>query len=218
MFDIWNMISISKTLKRSVDLAGSTLGLWLAAPAVLTAAVAVKLDSKGPVLFRSPRVGLNGKRFHLYKLRTMRVHEPGLGPEVTAGGDERITRVGRILRKTKIDELPQLLNVLKGEVSLVGPRPEAPRYVEKYPEQYEKILSVKPGLSDRATLEFVGEEEILAGSDDPEKTYVEEIMPRKMAHYLRYVDNQSLGEDLAIIVETAFRIASRTMQSIRGKL
>lgn len=201
-----------------MDLGISAFGLWLTSPVIAAAALAVRLDSKGPVLFRSPRVGLNGRPFKLYKLRTMRVHEPGSGPEVTAGTDERITRVGRVLRKTKIDELPQLLNVLKGEVSLVGPRPEAPRYVGKYPVEYEKILSVKPGLSDRATLEFVNEEEVLAASDDPERTYIEEIMPEKMAHYLRYVDNQSLGEDLAIIAGTIGSLASRTWKSLRGKI
>lgn len=205
-------------LKRSVDLAASAFGLWLASPVLLAAAAAVKLESKGPVHFRSPRVGLKGKPFHLYKLRTMHVQKPGSGPEVTAGNDHRITRVGKILRKTKIDELPQLLNVLKGEVSLVGPRPEAPRYVDKYPEQYKIILSVKPGLSDRATLEFVGEEEILASSEDPEKTYIEVIMPQKMCHYLRYVEKHTIDEDLAIIVDTVFHLAKRAIQSIRGEV
>jgi lipopolysaccharide/colanic/teichoic acid biosynthesis glycosyltransferase len=212
------VVSSYHRIKQLVDLGISAFGLWLTSPVIAAAALAVRLDSKGPVLFRSPRVGLNGRPFKLYKLRTMRVHEPGSGPEVTAGTDERITRVGRVLRKTKIDELPQLLNVLKGEVSLVGPRPEAPRYVGKYPVEYEKILSVKPGLSDRATLEFVNEEEVLAASDDPERTYIEEIMPEKMAHYLRYVDNQSLGEDLAIIAGTIGSLASRTWKSLRGKI
>ena len=159
-----------------------------------------------------------GAPFHLYKLRTMRESSLDSGPHVTCGGDVRITQVGRLLRKTKIDELPQLLNVLKGDVSLVGPRPEAPKYAERYPIEYERILSVRPGLSDRATLEFVGEEELLAKSDDPEKTYIEEIMPRKMAHYLRYVENPSLVEDLKIIFATVGQVAKRTLLGFSGRL
>lgn len=204
--------------KRAMDIGIASFGLLLTSPIVIASAIAVRLDSRGPVLFKSPRVGLGRKPFNLYKLRTMRFDDSGSGPQVTTGGDERITRVGRILRKTKIDELPQLINVLKGEVSLVGPRPEVPKYVELYPREYDRILSVKPGLSDRATLEFVGEEEILADSDDPEKTYIEEIMPRKLDHYLRYVDNHSLVEDLEVVVMTVCRIAGRILHSLRGKL
>lgn len=205
-------------LKRVVDISVSAFGLWLAAPVIAAAAFAVRLDSKGPVFFRSPRVGLNRKPFHLYKLRTMRERSLDSGPQVTSGSDSRITRVGRILRKTKIDELPQLFNVLKGDVSLVGPRPEAPMYVEKYPAEYDRILSVKPGLSDRATLEFVGEEELLARSSDPERVYVEEVMPKKMEHYLRYVDNPSLVEDAKIIVATVGHVANRTVLGLMGKI
>ncbi len=214
------MKSTAKTqsMKRLVDVAVSAFGLWLTSPVIAAAAVAVWLDSKGHVLFKSPRVGLNRKPFHLYKLRTMRVKSMDAGPQVTSGVDDRITRVGRVLRKTKIDELPQLLNVLKGDVSLVGPRPEAPMYVGNYPKEYEKILSVKPGLSDRATLEFVNEEELLAASDDPEKTYIEEIMPKKMAHYLRYVENPSLLEDMKIIVSTVGHVASRTIRGLSGRI
>jgi lipopolysaccharide/colanic/teichoic acid biosynthesis glycosyltransferase len=205
-------------MKRLIDISVSAFGLWLSSPVIVAAALAVRLDSKGSVLFKSPRVGLNRKPFHLYKLRTMRERSLESGPHVTSGTDDRITKVGRILRKTKIDELPQLLNVLKGDVSLVGPRPEAPMYVDKYPVEYDKILSVKPGLSDRATLEFVGEEELLSRSDDPEKTYVEEIMPKKMEHYLRYVDNPSLIEDAKIIVATVGHVASRTVRGLLGRI
>ena len=209
---------LQRAVKRAIDVTASCFGIWSALPLVLAAAAAVKLDSEGPVLFRSPRVGKGGRIFDLYKLRSMKVSTPDAGPQVTSGTDDRITRVGRILRKTKIDELPQLFNVLKGEVSLVGPRPEAPKYVAKFPREYEKILSVKPGLSDRATLEFLGEEELLAGAADPEKSYVEEILPRKIAHYLRYVENPSLGEDLDIIAKTLGHIAGRALRSARGDL
>jgi lipopolysaccharide/colanic/teichoic acid biosynthesis glycosyltransferase len=209
---------LQHVVKRTIDVTASCFGIWATLPLVLAAGAAVKIDSDGPVLFRSPRVGKDRKLFHLYKLRSMQVASPDAGPQVTAGTDDRITRVGRFLRKTKIDELPQLFNVLKGEISLVGPRPEAPKYVAMYPREYDKILSVKPGLSDRATLEFVGEEELLSGSEDPEKRYIEEIMPRKMAHYLRYVDSQNLLEDIDIIARTLVQIAGRTLKSLRGKL
>jgi lipopolysaccharide/colanic/teichoic acid biosynthesis glycosyltransferase len=209
---------LQHVVKRTIDVTASCFGIWATLPLVLAAGAAVKLDSDGPVLFRSPRVGKDRKLFHLYKLRSMQVASPDAGPQVTAGTDDRITRVGRFLRKTKIDELPQLFNVLKGEISLVGPRHEAPKYVAMYPREYDKILSVKPGLSDRATLEFVGEEELLSGSEDPEKRYIEEILPRKMEHYLRYVDSQNLEEDLDIIIKTLGQIAGRTLESLRGKL
>jgi len=208
---------LQRAVKRTIDVTASCFGICATLPLVAAVGAAVKLDSEGPVLYRSPRVGKGGRIFDLYKLRSMKVTPPDAGPQVTAGTDDRITRVGRVLRKTKIDELPQLFNVLKGEISLVGPRPEAPKYVAKFPSEYEKILSVKPGLSDRATLEFLGEEELLAGAADPEKTYVEEILPRKIAHYLRYVENPSLAEDAAIIVETLGRIAERAAKSILGR-
>lgn len=215
---IERLFPFSTNVKRLMDICGSLVGLSFSSPILAIAALAVKVDSQGPILFRSIRVGIRGKPILLYKLRTMHVHEEGSGPEVTASTDDRITRVGKILRKVKIDELPQLINVLKGELSLVGPRPEVPRYVKRYLDQYKVILSVKPGLSDHATLEFVGEEEILAGSEDPEKTYIEEIMPRKIEHYLRYVEKHSIRGDLGIIVQTAIHVVKRAIQSTRGKI
>ena len=192
--------------------------MWLTSPVIAAALIAVRLDSNGPVFYLSRRVGKDGIEFDLLKIRTMYVMPKDSGPEVTSGSDERITHVGRFLRKTKIDELPQLLNVLKGDVSLVGPRPEAPKYVAKYPLEYKKILSVKPGLSDRATLEFVDEEEILAKSKDPEKTYIEEILPQKIAYYLKYVEHQSMLEDLSIILGTVENVAKRSFQVLAGRI
>lgn len=200
--------------KRAIDIVVSSFGLLLTSPIVIAAAIAVRLDSRGPVLFKSPRVGLGWRPFNLYKLRTMRFQNPGSGPHVTAGSDERITSVGRILRKTKIDELPQLINVLLSDVSLVGPRPEAPKFVAMFKKEYDEILKVKPGLSDRATLEFVDEESILASEKEPEEAYVRKVLPKKIEYYLEYVRNPSLSEDMKIIVETAALVVRRTLGSL----
>ena len=203
--------------KRLIDLVASTGALWVSMPVIVSAGLAVKLTSQGPVFYRSERVGKDGKRFYLLKLRSMTAASAG-DLQVTSGNDARITAIGKLLRKTKIDELPQLLNVLKGDVSLVGPRPEAPVYVAKYPEKYKKILSVKPGLTDRATLKFVDEEERLEVVDDPEKFYIETIMPEKMAMYLEYVDNYNLTEDLTIIYQTITHVLRRTLKTVAGKI
>jgi lipopolysaccharide/colanic/teichoic acid biosynthesis glycosyltransferase len=200
--------------KRTMDIAFSAAGLSACWPLIAALGVAVKLDSKGSAFYRSKRVGREGREFYLLKLRTMSESDGEAGVQVTAGNDRRITRLGKVLRSTKLDELPQLINVLKGDVSLVGPRPEAPLYVDKFRNQYEKILTVRPGLTDRATLAFIHEEDILSGCTDPEKTYVEEILPQKIELYLEYVDKQNLKEDVAILAATAIRLLNRSIRRI----
>ena len=185
--------------KRVMDLLGASLGLLVFSPVLLACAVAVKLSSPGPVFFRQERVGLHGKPFRIRKFRTMRVTD-GSGLQVTAAGDARITAVGRLLRRSKLDELPQLIDVLVGNMSIVGPRPEVPRYMAQYPQAArERILSVRPGITDNAAIAFRDEERMLAASSDVERTYVEEIMPIKQRYYLDYVAHQSVANDLAIM-------------------
>jgi lipopolysaccharide/colanic/teichoic acid biosynthesis glycosyltransferase len=188
--------------KRVMDLALTVLALPLALPLMALLALWVRLDSPGPALFRQQRVGLGGRLFRIHKFRTMRLHDAG-GPQLTAAGDARITRAGRWLRRTKLDELPQLIDVLKGDMSLVGPRPEVPRYMALYPDDVrQRILSVRPGITDRAAIEFRDEERLLAASDDPERTYVQVIMPVKQRYYLDYVERHSVGGDLRILLDT----------------
>ena len=192
--------------KRVMDLLGASLGLLVFSPVLVACAVAVKLSSPGPVFFRQERVGLHGKPFRIRKFRTMRVTD-GSGLQVTAAGDARITAVGRLLRRSKLDELPQLIDVLVGNMSIVGPRPEVPRYMAQYPQvARERILSVRPGITDNAAIAFRDEERMLAASSDVERTYVEEIMPIKQRYYLDYVAHQSVANDLAIMARTVWVI------------
>src|SRR6218665_178408 len=174
--------------KRMLDLLGSALGLLLISPLLLVVALWVKLDSPGPVMFRQERVGLRGRSFLIHKFRTMRADAPALGPQITIGKDARITRSGQFLRRTKLDELPQLWDVLRGAMSLVGPRPEVPRYVALYPEDMRRLLlSVRPGITDLASLQYRDESSVLAQSADPERAYVEQVLPAKLALSARYV-------------------------------
>jgi lipopolysaccharide/colanic/teichoic acid biosynthesis glycosyltransferase len=172
--------------------------------AVLAAiAVCIRLDSVGPVIFRQERVGLHGRRFSILKFRTMRPMAETEGPQITVGADARITRSGRVLRKYKLDELPQLVNVLRGDMSVVGPRPEVPRYVALYPASVrDVVLSVRPGITDPASVAFKDEADLLAEQVDPEAHYVKVLMPIKLAHCVEYVQNQSLLLDLAIVGRT----------------
>ena len=186
--------------KRVIDVAAAGAGLGLLWPVLAAAAVAVKLSSPGPVLFRQERVGRHGRPFRILKFRSMRAGANG--PAVTASGDERVTPVGRLLRRYKLDELPQLWNVLVGEMSLVGPRPEVPRYVDRFPADYERILTIRPGITDRAALEYRDEESVLAGAADPEAAYVDVVLPAKIALYHRYLDEMSLRTDLALVLRT----------------
>lgn len=171
------------------------------------AALAIKLDSPGPVLFVQQRVGRNFRPFGIYKLRTMVADAPMRGGQITFGADPRITRVGRWLRKTKLDELPQLANVLLGHMSLVGPRPEVPRYVEMFREDYTCVLSVRPGLTDAASVKYRDEAGQLASSPDPEREYSERILPDKIALARQYIAGATFAGDLGILVKTLLRIA-----------
>lgn len=195
-------------LKRCVDLAGAGIGSVLLSPVLLAIAAVIRLREGAPVFFRQQRVGRDGKPFDIVKFRTMRVGRPG-DPEVTVAGDDRVTRVGKVLRRTKLDELPQLFNVLRGEMSLVGPRPEVPAYVADWPEDARRVvLSVRPGITDPASLEHFDEEAVLASYDDPLDAYRTVVTPRKLEMYQRYVESQSLLSDLRIIVATVRRAVS----------
>lgn len=196
--------------KRLFDLLLSSIGLLLLAPLLLLIALLIKLDSPGPVMFRQERVGRFGKPFRIHKFRTMR-HEPaGQGLQITVGADRRITRVGGFLRASKLDELPQLLDVWLGDMSLVGPRPEVPRYVAHYPaELREKVLSVRPGITDIASIEYRDESAVLARAADPEHAYVHEVLPHKLALAARYVERSSLWLDVWLIWRTVVAILRR---------
>ena len=187
-------------MKRLVDIGAAAFGLLLLWPLLLTLAVLIKLDSPGPVFFRQERVGLRGRRFRLFKFRTMTAQPPARDLQITVGDDPRITRIGAVLRRTKLDELPQLIDVLRGTMSLVGPRPEVPQWVERYPpERREQILSVRPGITDLASLKFRNESEILAQADDPERAYLEVILPEKLRVAGNYIDHASLKSDLQLL-------------------
>lgn len=186
--------------KRLFDLICSGLGLLLLWPVLLAAALWIKLDSPGPVLFRQTRVGRHGVPFTIHKFRTMRTAH---GAQITVGEDPRITRAGRLLRASKLDELPQLWDVLRGVMSLVGPRPEVPRYVALYPaELREVVLSVRPGITDPASLRFRNESELLAKAADPEREYVDVVLPAKLRLAADYVHSASLIGDVRLILAT----------------
>jgi lipopolysaccharide/colanic/teichoic acid biosynthesis glycosyltransferase len=188
--------------KRLFDVLAAGAGLVLLAPLLLLMALWIKLDSPGPVLFRQQRVGRHGVPFDIYKFRTM-ADRPDAGRQLTVGRDPRITRAGHFLRRSKLDELPQLLNVLEGTMSLVGPRPEVPRYVACYPPDARKaVLSVAPGITDLASILYKEESEILGRAADPERAYIETILPVKLAYYQRYVRERSFWLDLRIIFQT----------------
>jgi lipopolysaccharide/colanic/teichoic acid biosynthesis glycosyltransferase len=195
-------------IRRAIDIAASAAGLVVLSPVLVVIAIGIKRDSPGPVIFRQTRVGRYGRTFTLYKFRTMYVD--GSGTAVTARGDHRITPTGRRLRDTKLDELPQLVNVLMGDMSLVGPRPEVPKFASQWPsEERRVILAVRPGITDPVTYELRNEEEILSGSVDPEHYYVHVLLPRKSSAYVAYLHSRSLGGDIAVILRTIFSVASR---------
>ncbi len=196
--------------KRLFDLLASAIGLLLLAPLLLLMAVAIKLDSPGPVFFRQARVGRRGVEFRIHKFRTM-LHREDADPgaalaaasPLTVGADPRITRVGALLRRTKLDELAQLIDVLVGRMSLVGPRPEVPRYVATYPADLrDKLLGVRPGITDPASLAYRNEAALLACAADPEHEYIQVLLPAKLRLSARYIDEASLQGDLRLIVQT----------------
>ena len=191
-------------MKRAFDIFLSLLVLSISSPLFLLVAIAIKLESRGPVFFKHERVGLNSQRFQLYKFRTMVENAAQIGPNITREGDPRITRVGKLLRSWKIDELPQFINVLRGEMSVVGPRPETPDYVALYTPEQRRVLSMRPGMAGLAFVAYRNEEKLLAQAENPRDFYINHIMPEKLKLDLEYVDNQSFLHDLKIIVR-AFR-------------
>ncbi len=197
-------------LKRLFDLLLSALGLLLLSPLLLAVALAVRLDSPGPVLFRQQRVGRFGRIFRIHKFRSMRVDASTLGPAITVGIDPRVTRVGHALRHYRLDELPQLIDVLQGHMSLVGPRPEVPRFVAHYPEALrQRVLSVRPGITDPAALQFIDEAQLLDGAADPQAMYIQTILPRKLACQAEYAERATLMSDLAVLARTLRLLMTR---------
>jgi lipopolysaccharide/colanic/teichoic acid biosynthesis glycosyltransferase len=196
--------------KRLVDVLVAGTGLILLSPLFAAIALGVKLTSSGPVLFRQERIGRGGRPFALYKFRSMLANAPSDGLLITVQNDPRITPFGKLLRRTKLDELPQVLNILRGDMSLVGPRPEVAKYVALYPQDVrERILSVRPGLTDEAAI-MLDEERVLAQAPDPEWTYVHQVLPAKLALQEQYVARRGLFVDLEIMVRTMLHIALGT--------
>ena len=191
---------------RFFDFILGLVGLVVLAPIFIMLAIWIKIDSKGPVFYKQVRVGQNGINFGLFKFRSMVVDADKKGLITVGGRDPRITRSGYFIRKYKLDELPQLINVLVGDMSLVGPRPEVRKYVELYTDEQQKVLSVKPGITDYASIEYMDENEILGKSSDPEKTYIEDIMPEKIKYNMKYINNKNLFEYFKIIFLTVLKI------------
>jgi len=189
-------------VKRGYDLILSGLGLLFIWPLLLVVGLIIRVLDGAPVLFRQVRVGRRGRPFQILKFRTMRPKAERLGASVTQAGDPRVTAVGRWLRRSKLDELPQLWNVFKGEMSLVGPRPEVPQYVAKYNAEQQRVLELKPGITDVATLLYRNEEELLRGRPDVERAYLDEVMPRKIQLDLAYAAGANLWEDTKVILRT----------------
>lgn len=203
--------------KRLFDLLWSTLGLFVLWPLFLIIAILIKLDDGGPVFYRQERVGYRGKLFKMWKFRTMIVNAERVGKPLTVGRDPRITRIGYWLRKFKLDELPQLINVFLGEMSLVGPRPEVPKYVALYNAEQKRVLDLMPGITDPASIKFKDENELLAQADDPEKFYIEKIMPEKIHLNLEYAERATLWSDFLIILQTLVHIP-RQRRSLSNRI
>lgn len=193
-----------RAAKRAFDLAASTVALLLLWPLLLVVTILVRVSSRGPAFFRQERLGRGGRPFRIWKLRTMTANASGRA--ITAAGDARVTRLGRLLRRSKLDELPQLLNVWLGDMSLVGPRPEVPRYLPYYGLEDRLVLAVRPGITDPASIHFRDEEELLGRFADPERAYTQAILPYKLSLSREYVSSQSLGGDVALIFKTLMRL------------
>lgn len=199
-------------MKRVFDSVVAAAVLLFTSPLVLVAVISIKLSTPGPVFYSGPRVGLGGRVFDIHKLRTMRGDAELSGPAVTVGDDPRVTHIGRVLRRTKIDELPQLWNVLKGDMSLVGPRPEHPDFVAHYTPEQRRLLGVRPGVTGASALAFIDEEQELRGSR-PEQRYLDELMPTKLDLELRYLERASFRADLGVLVRTAALVVRRPFAS-----
>lgn len=193
-------------LKRLFDIVGSAVGIVLLSPVFIVLAIWIKKESKGPVFYKQKRVGKNGKEFLLFKFRSMRIGSDKLGLLTIGGSDPRITRAGNFIRKYKLDEFPQLINVLIGNMSIVGPRPEVAKYVNLYNEEQLKVLNVKPGITDWASIKFRNENELLAQAEKPEEFYISEVMPAKLQMSLQYIKKNNLLVDLKIIWMTLKKV------------
>ena len=196
-------------MKRLLDIVGSSLALLLLFPLFIVFALLVAITSPGGAFFGQVRVGRGGREFRLWKFRSMRPDSEGKGQITVGGRDPRITGIGYVLRKTKVDELPQLWNVFIGDMSIVGPRPEVPRYVAMYTAEQRQVLNVRPGITSMASIAYIDENEVLGRSSDPERTYVEEVMPAKLALDMKYVQKASLLLDARIILRTMVRVIIR---------
>lgn len=196
------MIVTYTIAKRTYDFLFASFGLLLLLPLFAVIALCIKLFDGGPIFYRQSRVGFKGRPFNIFKFRTMVIDADKQGPSITRDGDSRITLIGRVLRKTKLDELPQLFNVVRGEMSLVGPRPEVPKYVATYTEEQKRVLTLKPGITDLATLAFRNEEELLHSVPDFERYYVNNCVPEKIRLNLQYAQRASIWEDTKLIVKT----------------
>lgn len=187
---------------RLFDIFFSALGLIILFPFFIVFYLLIRIESKGGAFYIQERIGKNGKPFGLYKFRSMRIGSDAEGLLTVGERDNRITRIGYVLRKTKIDELPQLMNVLKGDMSLVGPRPEVRKYTDMYTEEQRKVLCVRPGITDYASIEYVNENELLSKADDPERMYIEKVMPDKIKLNMKYLEHYTIGEYFKIIFLT----------------
>lgn len=199
------MNSFNKAIKRIFDFICSTLGIIILSPVLIIISIMIKKGSDGPVFFKQIRVGENGEDFEILKFRTMVVDAEKLGKQITVGNDNRITKIGSFLRKYKLDELPQLINVFKGDMSLVGPRPEVPRYVKLYNAEQRKVLEVKPGITDLASIRYKDENALLGKAENPEEFYINTIMPDKLELNLEYIKKSNVFFDIYIIVKTILK-------------
>ncbi|HDR7514044.1 TPA: sugar transferase [Bacillus mobilis] len=193
-------------MKRCFDFLVSLIAIVFCSSFYVIIGLLIKIDSRGPIIFKQIRVGKDGRHFSIYKFRTMIVNAEKLGKQITVGSDNRVTRIGHILRKTKLDELPQLFNVLIGDMSFVGPRPEVPKYTELYKDDQWEVLSVRPGITDYASIKYRNENEILGASTNPEYTYINEVMQDKLRINLEYIKKRSFREDIKIILLTISKI------------
>ena len=199
------MNKFNKSVKRIFDFICSTLGLIVLSPILLVIAIKIKTGDHGPIFFKQIRVGEKNKEFEILKFRTMVVDAEKLGRQITVGNDSRITKIGAFLRKYKLDELPQLINVFKGDMSLVGPRPEVPRYVKLYNKEQSKVLEVKPGITDLASIRYRDENDLLGEAENPDDLYINTIMPDKLALNLEYINKNNVFLDIYIILKTIIK-------------
>lgn len=199
------MKRLNSFIKRIFDILASGIGIIILSPILVIMAIVITLDSEGEILFKQKRVGKDEKCFNIFKFRTMVTNAESLGKQITVGKDSRITKVGAFLRKYKLDELPQLFNVFLGDMSLVGPRPEVPRYVALYTEKQKEVLKVKPGITDLASLKYSDENDVLADIEDPERYYINVIMQDKLKLNLEYIEKSNIFLDISIIFKTILK-------------